>query len=358
MGRSRRVTLRCVCEDLPAGWSDPENLTNAKLLRELAQKSVIGDVPHSAVRRQLRLLPPLSRLAHPLILAFDDQFAGDDDRGTLRETVSSVNDRQWFKQTYSARWRGAAVILEDETEQIAWLGAAGYHRQGSPEDFYEEFARRCRSGSDGFLPKAEDLELRRIDQKVARQEAWKLQLHLTTLVLLDAAVKDPESTYHTAVKRPDDHELLTLSATVVLTDVRGAIARELVIDLVPVGWESPSLCQQAAIIVKSAIDPQFESWTSAPLDNNAESHWTLLTEESVAAAHAAATTGTISGDARPGEVRLGTIAHYSHRDHITYASVEGEAIQAMCGHWFVPLADHTTKPKCATCDEEYANTPA
>lgn len=357
MGRSRRVTLRCVTEDLASDWATTVDLSNTKRLRELVQQAVCGDIPDSTVRKQLRLLPPLSQLRHPLILAFDDQFAGEDDIGTLRETISAVNDRQWFKQTYSARWRGAAVVLDKDDEETAWLGAAGYHRAGSPEDFYEEFARRCHSGSDAFLPTDEDVTLRRIEAKVARQDAWKLQLHLTALVLLDAAINNPEHTYNTTVLSPDSTELLTLSMLVVLTDDEGATAHELVVEVVPAGWEHQNLYERASIIVKTAIEPQFETWTSAPLNDNAESHWTLLTAEAMSAARAAADSGTLSADARPGEVRLGTIAHYSHHDHIAYASVHGEAIRAMCGHWFVPTADHESKPVCGTCQKEYANTP-
>lgn len=358
MGRSRRVTLRCASEDLPSEWTTPSDLANVQRLRQLAQQAAVGDAPDSTVRKQLRLLPALSQLGHPLILAFDDQFAGEDDKGTLRETISAVSDRQWFKQTYSARWRGAAVIVDQAGVETAWLGAAGYHRQGSREDFYEEFARRCNSGSDGFLPAAEDLKVCTVEVKVAQYDAWKLQLHLTALVLLSAALNDPENTYKAAVLSPDSTDLLSLSMVVVHTDVDGTTAHELVVDLVPAGWEHPVLCQQASVIVKTAIDPQFETWTSAPLQDNAESHWTVLTEEAMAAARAAAAAGTLTADARPGEVRLGTIAHYTHRDHITYASVHGEAVRAMCGHWFVPTADHENKPKCAACQEEYANTPA
>lgn len=358
MGRSRRVTLRCASEDLPNDWTILADLANVRELRELAQRAVGGDLPDSVVGTQLKKLPPLSQLRHPLILAFDARYSGDDDTGVLRETISAVDDRPWFKQTYSSRWRGAAVVLTEEEEETVWLGAAGYHREGSPEDFYEDFGRRCRSGSDAFLPTDEDATLRRIERKVARLDAWKLQLHLTALVLLDAAVTNPENTYNAAVLSPGSAELMTLSITVVHTDVDGITARELIVELVPAGWEHPTLCKMASTIVTSAIDPQPEAWTASPLNDNAVSHWTVLTEDAMSAARAAADSGKLSADVRPGEVRLGTVAHYSHRDHIAYASVHGEAVRAMCGHWFVPMTDHESKPICATCQEEYANTPA
>ena len=358
MGRSRRVTLRCASEDLPSGWMAPADLVNVQALRQLAQQAVAGDASDSAVGKQLRLLPTLSQLGHPLIHAFDAQFGGEDDKGALRETISAATDRQWFKQKHSARWRGAAVVLEEDGVETAWLGAAGYHRAGSPEDFYEEFARRCSSGSEGFLPTSEDLKVRTVEIKVMRLDAWKLQLHLTALALLDTALNDPENVYNTAVLSPDSTELLTLTMVIVQTDVDGTTTNELIVDLVPVDWTSPALCEKAAIIVKTAIEPQFEEWKSVPLQGNSESHSTVLTEEAMATAHAAAASGTLTANSRPGEVRLGTIAHYTRRAGITFATIHGEAVQAMCGHWFVPMADHEHKPRCTTCQNQYAKTPA
>lgn len=357
MGRGRRVTLRCAAEDLASGWTAASDLDSVRVLRELAQKAVAGDITDSVLSRHLRLLPPLSLLGHPLIRAFDEQFSADDDRGALRETISSVSDRQWLKQTFSARWRGAAVLTDEDGEEIAWLGAAGYHRAGSPEDFYAEFARLCHSGSDGFLPQAEDQKVRAVESKMSRRDAWKLQLHMTTLALLNTAINDPENTYEVAVHSPSSAELLTLSMTVVHTDVDETIAHELVVEVIPVDWERPRLCDQASIIVQSAIDPQYEAWTTAPLQDNAVSHWTVLTEEAMTAARTVVDSGELGPEARPGEVRLGTIAHYARRENITYASVHGEAVQAMCGHWFVPTADHEHKPRCATCRDEYEKIP-
>lgn len=357
MGRSRRVTLRCASEDLPSDWTSAGDLANVQQLRVLAQQAAAGDATDSAISKQLKLLPPLARLGHPLIHAFDDQFAGDDDVGTLRETISSVNDRPWYKQTYSSRWRGAAVVVNEGGVETAWLGAAGYHRAGSPEDFYEEFAANCGDGSDAYLPAAEDERVRKVEGKMARHDAWKMQLHLTALVLLDTALDDPGNGYDVEVPAPTGADLLLLSMMVVHTEVQDHTAVELVVEIRPASWESPNLCNQASIIVMSAIDAQFETWTSAPLDGNAVSHWTVLTEEAIAAARAAALNGELDANTRPGEVRLGTIAHWTRRDNVTHATVYGEAVQALCGHWFVPTADHEHKPKCATCHERYESIP-
>jgi hypothetical protein len=60
------------------------------------------------------------------------------------ERILSLSDRVWFK-VKTGRWRGAAICLPDPqrseadpTDYLAqwWLGAAGYRRDGDPNDFY------------------------------------------------------------------------------------------------------------------------------------------------------------------------------------------------------------------------------
>jgi hypothetical protein len=303
-------------------------------------------------------MPPLARLGHPLIHAFDGQFSGEDDANTLRETISSVRDRPWFKQKYSSRWRGAAVILADGDEEIVWLGAAGYRRAGSPEDFYATFASACADGSDAFLPLAEDTAVRKVDEKVTRRDAWKLQLHLTALVLTCAAYDDVENPYSAQILTPDSADLLTLTMTVVATEVHGAVALELLVELHPSSWEFPALCEAAGRVVRTAIEPTMEAWVTAPLADAGMSHWTVLTEEAIAAARSRADSGQLDASARPGEVRLGTVAHYARVENLTHATVVGEAVRAICGHWFVPTADHEHLPRCATCQESWEKLPA
>ena len=58
---------------------------------------------------------------------------------------------------------------------------------------------------------------------------------------------------------------------------------------------------------------------------------------------------TTMRDSTPGEVRLGTIAHYASRTGLTQATIEGEPVQAICGHWFVPRHDHAELQVCITC---------
>lgn len=358
MGRSRRVTLRCATEDFDKDWLTPSDYVAVQQLRELAQQYVKGDALDSTLARHLTRMPALARLGHPLIHAFDDQFSGHDDSDHLRQTISSVKDHTWYKQTYSSRWRGAAVIISDERgTETAWLGAAGYHRAGSPEDFYAKFASNCAAGSHQFLPQEEDRVLRMIEDKISRMGAWKLQLHLTALALLHTALQNEETPYAIEILGPDKAALLRLEMTVVTSDLQDSNVRELIVEIHPEGWDRINLRDSATRVVCSAIEPQLEAWTDAPLEGPATSHWTVLTERAISQASAAAESGELHADVRPGDVRLGTIAHYAPRDNLTRSTVDGEAVRAMCGYWFVPAADHEHLPQCSICHERYEKLP-
>jgi hypothetical protein len=50
------------------------------------------------------------------------------------------------------------------------------------------------------------------------------------------------------------------------------------------------------------------------------------------------------------ESRPGDHAHFAHTRDLSDANVEGRAVRALCGAWFVPCQDHETLPKCNDCD--------
>lgn len=118
------------------------------------------------------------------------------------------------------------------------------------------------------------------------------------------------------------------------------------------------MCEAAGRVVCSAVEPQREVWVATPLEGASVCFGTVLTEDAIAEAREAVASGKLDSTARPGEVRLGTVAHYARRDNLTSATVHGEAVRAICGHWFVPTTDHEHVPRCATCQEMWDRLPA
>nr|WP_241728173.1 DUF3039 domain-containing protein [Dietzia maris] len=48
------------------------------------------------------------------------------------------------------------------------------------------------------------------------------------------------------------------------------------------------------------------------------------------------------------------MSHYTHREHLAGKTINGEAVRALCGPFFVPRQDHHSLPLCPKCAERYA----
>lgn len=53
----------------------------------------------------------------------------------------------------------------------------------------------------------------------------------------------------------------------------------------------------------------------------------------------------------------GTTSHLAHRAHLAGRTINGDAVRALCGVYFVPGQDHDSMPPCDTCQERLAELP-
>ena len=359
MSRRRRVTLRCACEDLKKDWSTASDYRGIQAVREAVRRSLAQTGSHGEIAAALRLLPVTNQLRHPLILAFETQFSAEDDSALLRQTISSVSDRQWLKQTYGSRWRGAAVIVTTGDQETAWLGAAGYHRADSIEDFYNWFATECADSSDKFLPGDEDVELLKVDNKILKRDAWMAQTHLSVQVLLANAL-DFGSAGPLSIPRvtKSDEDLLNITITTESISEESQSLTEVFVNVLPNDPQFTLEQNEATRIILGAIDEMSTSWRSTPLEGYEVLHSIVATEATISRAHEARSTGQISDEDIPGRIRLGTIAHYAPRSGLTDATLAGHPVLAICGHWFVPMHDHEPLEVCVPCADARDRLPA
>lgn len=344
------MTLRCACEDFDKDWIEANDLRMVRELRAAIAAQDPDNPRDSELATILRMIPPLAQLRHPLILAFDDKFSSADDTGALRESISSVTDRPWWKQKFSARWRGAATVLTAGELETAWLCAAGYHREGSPEDFYTWFARECAGGSEGFMPSGEDRVLERVDRKISDLDAWTIQLHLSSIILLCNALDNGAAGPMTVTKPGVDAEsLMDLSVVAEVVEEAGEKLTEVTVFISPLSRESNATNSLATRTILAAIDPLAEHWRTAPLAGMKMSHALLLSGDAEVRAREIRDRGELSAEDFPGRVRLGSVSHYARATQLTDATVEGEPVQAICGYWFVPMHDHEGLEVCPTC---------
>lgn len=354
------MTLQCLCEYLTEDWSETSDRRHALQLRDKVGELMSGTSPKSVVSRDLRQMPPLNQLRHPLIQSFETKYSARDDSGTLRETISAVTDRTWLKQK-SSRWRGAATELPttDSPMDTIWLGAAGYRRGGSPDDFYAWFSSECSTNSDRFLPTSGDLRLFAIDQEIAKVDAWKVQIHISTLALL-ANVADGHETGPMAFLHPTnlDAPLLELSLSITTERVGDETIQEVIVSVRTLSRSYADAVNVATTAILAAITAESTAWSPAPIGDDVMTYATWVTASMTEAAEKVRADGGIADGDLPTGIRTGTFAHYGKENQLTSATVEGDPVEAMYGHWFVPMHDPEAAKPCAECARLHAALPA
>ena len=67
---------------------------------------------------------------------------------------------------------------------------------------------------------------------------------------------------------------------------------------------------------------------------------------------------TLTADHGLAESEPGHTSHYTHRQHLAGSTINGTAVRALCGAYFVPTQDHETLPCCQTCQTRFKELPA
>jgi hypothetical protein len=108
--------------------------------------------------------------------------------------------------------------------------------------------------------------------------------------------------------------------------------------------------------VTAAIQVDPAEWRMALYgpEGRATSHEAALDRSHLDRARNIRDAGLLEDDDRPRSLTLGVNAHYSRRERLADASVAGSPVEAICGYWFVPTADHETRDVCAECHEGHA----
>ena len=56
---------------------------------------------------------------------------------------------------------------------------------------------------------------------------------------------------------------------------------------------------------------------------------------------------------RPGQTEAGCHKHWTDDTELTRKSIEGDAVEGLCGVWFVPRQDHNRCEMCPECNARY-----
>lgn len=355
MGYRRRVTLRCLCDDLTTGWGNVAQQRAFLSLRTLAGS---GE-PDSALALALDEVPTTALAHHPLVTSFFAAFESDDS-GVFRESISGLVEPHWWKQKVS-RWRGAATDAAVVGEGEVWLCAGGLRAAGEARDFYASFTESVAAhGPEPFLPSAEDRGLQSVEEKVARRDAWLAQVRLSALVCLhEASDSNEPRSLHVPAPAPADvsDPLMHLRLEILRVEDGADGLAELSLVLKDQDHSRPNLVSAALDAARSVIEPVYEAWNVLPGQGTEQIWATLISPELLGFALQAVEDGVLPPHLSDSMPTLGVIAHYTQRDHIVDATVAGDAVRGLCGTWFVPTANPDDLPVCPACAQAHARLP-
>lgn len=356
MAMERRVTIRCLVEDLVSGWTEADQYRSVQVLRDLVGRCIANDVPKSEVSRYLRALPRLNDLSHPLLRHFSNAFGPNYD-ATKLESISGLSKPHWWKQK-TQQWRGAATDHSIVSADSVWLCAAGIRRSGDNSDFYKSFTRHVKnSGVDSYLPTKEDELLIELDEKATAYDAWVLQIHCSALALLAESRRRVGETISMTFSKPSRSGTKKTIGEISLSIMR---VTEDDVDLDEVFLVAKILdheeiasvdlaCQHA----RAAIQSDAQEWNSTVYVKDSFAFSALVDPEAIVRAELLETKHELPSEYWPQGLRIGLRSHYTRKNGIVNAQVEGSAIESLCGYWFVPTQDHENLDLCSECVERH-----
>ncbi|WP_345472986.1 DUF3039 domain-containing protein [Glutamicibacter ectropisis] len=352
-----RVTLRCLIEDLTSGWTNADHQRAASSLGNLVSKHFADEISKSQLARHVRVFPRLNALSHPLLRHFSNHFTSEYDPSKL-ESISGLSNPHWWKQK-TQQWRGAVTDHSSVSSDSAWLCAAGIRRDGDNSDFYKSFMYQVsNNGPSSFLPAKADKLLLEIDEKITAQDAWYLQIHCSTLALLAEARRHVGKTVTMEFTKPsrfsESEPIGSLSVSIIGRIKEGATELDEVFLAATILNEAEvASVDLAGQYARAAIDDDAEAWTSTTYVENSYAFSAIVPPSAIDNAELLETNHELPLDFQPLGLRIGLRSHYTYKDGIVNAQVEGSAIKSLCGYWFVPITDHENVEKCPRCVQRH-----
>jgi len=327
--RRARPTLRLITEDLTAGWESPHP---RRLLADGALES----------------LHPLSELPHPIVTKATESFGADPANDHYVGAIAS-STKLPLLEIRTAQWRGG--VWEDRATGVCWLLVAGLAKgeHQDRDDFYQRVKRENDTGDPRrWLPTPEDERLLRQETAARLLTTWELAVQRQILGALREVHSGGSARIDIPHPQPGQGRLalLTLAVTPVRDPGYEADEIELEVAAAPT-YASTSLSWTLTVRGLISLSPPEQGWDryKDTYTNIAEpGGWTARLselEKLVAAGKLA-------------ESEPGSHSHYTHREHLAGNTIEGHAVRALCGAFFVPTQDHERLPVCLPCQERLA----
>ena len=252
----------------------------------------------------------------------------------------------------TGQWRGG--VWKDPDTGVHWLVVAGLAKGGHQDhdDFYERVKRENDSGDPGgWLPTAEDYRLLKRETAARLLTEWELGVQGQVLGALREVQSGGSVRIVIQHPIPDSGQLAQVRLAVTAVREDGYKADEIEAEIVPASSNAGSdLAWRLGIRILISLSPPEHGWDryKDSYTNIAEPGWWIT--------RVAELESLVDGR-QLAESEPGRHSHYVHRRHLAGNTIEGNAVRALCGVFFVPTQDHLALPPCPTCKEQYEALP-
>lgn len=330
--RRARPTLRVLSGDLTSDWSSPH-----------PQRS-LAEGRHAD-------LHPLSELPHPIIAKAAECFPNDASNDNFVGPVLGATNLRLL-EVKNSQWRGG--VWEDDGTGVCWLVVAGLAKGGHEDhdDFYKRVQRENDSGGfTSWLPTEDDVKLLERETAARILTNWELAIQLLATDALRSVQSGGTTDFTIDHPNPSMGRLAEVTLSITTVRESGMDRDEVFVEITPTPkFVASDLTWQMVTHILISVDPPEQTW------DRYKDTYSTIGEIGCWAARVTAleehnSRGTLA------ESVPGSTSHYSHKKHLADSTIDGTALRALCGAFFVPSRDHEVLPRCPTCNRRLAEFP-
>jgi hypothetical protein len=330
--RRARPTIRLLREDLRSDWESP-----------LPRRHLEAG--------ELTSLHPLPALPHPIIAkalsSFGDDRADDNYVGPIACSIGIP-----LLEIKAGQWRGG--VWRDPEDDVCWILVAGLAKGGHEDhdDFYMRVARENGSGDPTrWLPTAEDAWLLKRERANQLLTDWDLKTQQQVLNALQEVSDGGKTRFELQHPKPELGRMTTATIEVAAIREDAYASDDIVVTITPEPrYAGGDLFWRVTTRILISLHPPEQDWDrfKDTYSNIAEpGHWS----DRVAELEQLVERRTLA-ESVPGQT-----AHYSHREHIANSVIDGKAMRALCGVFFVNTRLPDELPLCPACVEQWNQLP-
>jgi len=146
---------------------------------------------------------------------------------------------------------------------------------------------------------------------------------------------------------PDGQKFAELSASFDVVEIdenRSERLADLYLEVCCTDWSMSELLEWAESVILTTVEPREQRWVSSQVGKG-RGYSLTLDGSDIESFFVQLESPGVPGKSIPGKE-----AHYTHRARLTDSTVNGEAVKALCGVWFVPRQDHHSLSVCGECE--------